>query len=59
MTAAQLPEQPGPGVFLYDPRTGERFSADRRDYFMLADDDELPRHLVLAREHTRIEVMAS
>lgn len=57
MTYGELQEGQQYG-FLLDPETGERFSADRRDYFMMNDTDEI-EGLVLARENCEIEVLAS
>lgn len=57
---SDLPHDPK-GVFLYCPRCGERYSADRRDYFM-ADPNTKFRcgehrplvDMILAREDRRI-----
>ncbi len=55
--AADLKRPGAPGTFLLDTRSGEWFSADRGDYFMLDDSDTFPRGFVIARETRTIEVV--
>lgn len=57
MTYGELREGQEYG-FLLDLETGEHYSADRRDYWMMNDTDEI-EGLVLAREVCEIEVLAS
>ena len=57
MTYGELQDGQGYG-FLLDPVTGERYSADRRDYWFAPDDAEIDG-LILARENVEIEVLAS
>lgn len=63
LTYGQLPASPGYRVAIHCPECGDRFSACRGDYFMIADDrpvkcGECKVPMQLTREVRSFEVLA-